>query len=250
MKRFTLAAGLLVVILPLAVVYGQVNIQNIPGIGSFSLRGSDSIKVKKPDPARIVDMIRGVQDVSLDAKENKLYPRRAVLVDSLGVYRVTEAYDILVKLLRSEPNFHVRIASAAALGKLGDMQAVPVLLKACDDESVQIRLTSAFSLIRLGMANDKKVFTTLRAIAMGDGKETWKTEDKIDKSNPVAVKIDSLLQKQVVQRMRYRAAEYLGIVNPSMSKPVLETLKADPDTAVSAAADKLLKSPKYNRIKK
>ena len=45
-------------------------------------------------------------------------------------------------------------------------------------------------------------------------------------------------------------AEYLGIVNPSMSKPVLETLKADPDTAVSAAADKLLKSPKYNRIKK
>jgi hypothetical protein len=258
MKISTLAAGLFVVILPLAGVYGQGNVQKIPGIGNFGVRGSDSVKVKKPDPARIAEMIRDVQDVSLDVKENKLYPRRAHLVDSLGTYRITEAFDVLVKLLWSEPNFHVRVASASALGKLGDNRAVPVLLKACDDESVQIRLFSAHSLILLGMYNDKKVFTTLQAIAMGDGKDEWKTKieptinkgSSIDINSPVMKKLDEEVHKRTVSYIRKNALTYLNMLNPISVKPVLETLKADPDTAVSAAADKILKSPKYSRIKK
>jgi len=265
MKVSILTAGILVVMLPLSAVHSQGNVQEIPGVAKFGIRGSDSVKVKKPDPARIAEMIRDVQDVSLDAKEKKLYPTRAVLVDSLGTYRITEAYDVLVKLLRGEPNFHVRVASAMALGKLGDKRAILELLKACDDEAVQIRLFSAHSLILLGMYNNKKVFTTLQAIAMGDGKETWKTNtgtykyDPVTKTrtkienpvkSPAMAKQDSISHKIVVSMLRTKALTYLNLLNPVHTKPVIETLKTDADTTVSKSAAQLLKNPKYSRIKK
>lgn len=46
--------------------------------------------------------------------------------------------------------FYVRQAAAAALGELGDPQAVPVLVEALEDEYMHVRQAAAYALMRVG----------------------------------------------------------------------------------------------------
>ncbi|MBI5508919.1 MAG: HEAT repeat domain-containing protein [Deltaproteobacteria bacterium] len=100
--------------------------------------------------------------------------------------------DVLVRQLREDPSFKVRLSAALGLGRLADRRAIPALLAALDDQTPSVRAVALGALAKL---IDRSVAADLRARAIA-------TVERLARDDP-----DPTAQKAAV-----RALEPLAFV--------------------------------------
>lgn len=167
---------------------------------------------------------------------DEILPVRSMAVFALGIKQTQECYDILVNLLKSDPDYGIRADAAGALGYLQDIRALEPLVRSFyEDTEWLVRFSAAVSLgnlqdirakqVLLQALNAPEVILQQAAIAaLGE----IKAIDAIDEMLEFAQSEDWLL--------RQRLAEALGNFNNQKSISALKFLEKDNDSQVSQAA--------------
>jgi HEAT repeat protein len=110
-----------------------------------------------PDEAIRLDVVKAVSEVGAPAYEllktsmsDGSHKVRTAAAVGLGKTRKIEAQALLVDTLRKDPDNGVRMASAEALGDLGDASVREILHEALSDKYLIVKIGAATSLARLG----------------------------------------------------------------------------------------------------
>ncbi|RFP61679.1 MAG: HEAT repeat domain-containing protein [Limnothrix sp. CACIAM 69d] len=149
------------------------------------------------DPDRSLELLRGLlSDPEPDVQ--------AAAADCLGGLKLTAAYEDLVTLYQSSGEWLVRFSILSALGELGDLRAVDVLLSALASDNELERLGAIGALGEL--ADDRALPHLLPFMDSSD----W--------------------------QVRHRLALTLGQFNTPEARAALETLSQDSIAQVSEAA--------------
>ncbi|MEM7554151.1 MAG: HEAT repeat domain-containing protein [Cyanobacteria bacterium P01_A01_bin.84] len=161
---------------------------------------------------------------------------RAMAVFALGLKPTEESYDLIIKILESEPDYNVRADAAGALGYLGDIRAFESLSRIFyEDTSWLVRFSAAVSLgnlqdirareILIEALNSEEIVMQQAAIAaLGEIKAIDAVEDILRFAQS-----DDWLVRQ-------RLAEALGNLPTPKSISALKYLEKDahPNVAESA----------------
>src|ERR687886_482239 len=86
---------------------------------------------------------------------------QAAAADALGALKLTEAYEDIQQLYHQTSEWLVQFSIIAALGELGDVRAVPLLIPFASDSDWQIRFRVAQALSRLGGVDAHSTLETL-----------------------------------------------------------------------------------------
>lgn len=149
------------------------------------------------DPDRSLELLRGLlSDPEPDVQ--------AAAADCLGGLKLTAAYEDLVALYQSSGEWLVRFSILSALGELGDLRAVDVLLSALASDNELERLAAIGALGEL--ADDRALPHLLPFMDSSD----W--------------------------QVRHRLALTLGQFDAPQARAALETLSQDAIAQVSEAA--------------
>ncbi|MEM7725024.1 MAG: HEAT repeat domain-containing protein [Cyanobacteria bacterium P01_A01_bin.45] len=161
---------------------------------------------------------------------------RAMAVFALGLKPTGESYDLLVRILESEPDYSVRADAAGALGYLGDIRAFESLSRTFyEDTNWLVRFSAAVSLgnlqdirareILIEALNSKEIVMQQAAIAaLGEIKAIDAVEDILRFAQS-----DDWLVRQ-------RLAEALGNLPSPKSLSALKYLEKDAHPNVSESA--------------
>ncbi|MDC0831949.1 phycocyanin alpha phycocyanobilin lyase [Leptolyngbya valderiana BDU 20041] len=163
-------------------------------------------------------------------------PLRSMAIFALGIKQTDECYDILIDLLRHDPDYGIRADAAGALGYLEDPRAFEPLVRAFLEETDWlVRFSAAVSLgnlknpeaysVLVRALNSQEVVLQQAAIAaLGEIGATQAVEDILR----FARSEDWLV--------RQRLAEALGHLDHPKSRPALAYLQKDSHPQVSQAA--------------
>ena len=161
---------------------------------------------------------------------------RSMAIFALGMKKTDETLDILLDLLRNEPDYGVRADAAGALGYLEDIRALEPLTRAFyDDADWLVRFSAAVS---LGNLKDPRAKNTL--IQALDSKEVVIQQAAITALGEIGAMdaVDKILNFITSEDwlVRQRLAEALGNLDCEKSRSALRYLAKDPHSNVSEAA--------------
>lgn len=161
---------------------------------------------------------------------------RSMAIFSLGIKQTDECYDILVDLLRRDPDYGIRADAAGALGYLGDPRAFEPLVRAFLEETDWlVRFSAAVS---LGNLKNPEAFDVLiQALYSG---EVMLEQAAIAALGEIRAldALDDILRfaRSEDWLVRQRLAEALSNLPAKKSVAALEYLQKDSHPQVSQAA--------------
>ncbi|MGC9503790.1 HEAT repeat domain-containing protein [Baaleninema sp.] len=187
------------------------------------------VSLRNVPPSEAVPLIKKVLN-------DEHMPLRSMAIFALGIKPTDECYDILIDLLRHDPDYGIRADAAGALGYLEDPRAFEPLVRAFLEETDWlVRFSAAVSLgnlknpeaysVLVRALNSQEVVLQQAAIAaLGEIGATEAVEDILR----FARSEDWLV--------RQRLADALGHLDHPKSRPALEYLQKDSHPQVSQAA--------------
>ncbi len=143
---------------------------------------------------------------------------RPYAIEALGRIESSGSIDKISKYLGSEARVepHVRVKSAEALGKIGSVDGLSILLEALEDDSSQVRSTAVKSIGQILKKNNENLGNS-----------------EIDE-NEIIEKLDRILKNEK-ESIRVSAAKTLKQMNEGKAKEVLEKYKDDPNELVATS---------------
>jgi len=191
MKKITILLSLIVFI-GLTIIISLFSIENESCYAQ--------VKKQKLDKKRIEWELSVIKDLT-----NPERPQWAL--DLAVQYDLSESIDMVIAvytdLLLNDPYYTVRKSAAEGLGHIGDKRAAPALKNAIEDSLVEVRIEAAGALVKLGISNDDKIFSTLEYFV--------------------------------------RAMTCIADINLPKTKSLLEDMTKDPNEIIRKWAEKLLK---------
>jgi HEAT repeat protein len=184
----------------------------------------------RPIPAEeAVPLIKKVLD-------DEILQIRSMAVFALGIKATAECFDILVKLLETDPDYGIRADAAGALGYLEDERAFEPLVRAFyEDTEWLVRFSAAVS---LGNLKDPRAQSVLL--------QALKSEEVVIHQAAIAAlgeigavgAVDDILEfaSSPDWLVRQRLAEALGHLPTPKSRSALEFLSKDAHPQVATAA--------------
>lgn len=162
---------------------------------------------------------------------------RSMAVFALGIKPTDECYDILVHILRTDPDYGIRADAAGALGYLEDGRALEPLMRAFyEDTDWLVRFSAA---VALGNLKDMRARDAL--IKALDSEEVVLQQAAIAALGEIqdVSAVDEVLRfaQSDDWLVRQRLAEALGNMPTEKSRSALRFMAKDAHTQVAAAAE-------------
>jgi HEAT repeat protein len=166
---------------------------------------------------------------------------RSMAIFALGIKQTAECYEILVRILQTDPDYGIRADAAGALGYLGDARAFEALARAFyEDTDWLVRFSAA---VALGNIKDPRAHEIL--IQALDSKEMVLQEAAISALGEIGdlEAVDSILRfaQSDDWLVRQRLAEALSNLPTPKSISALKYLEKDSHPNVAEAARICLK---------
>ncbi|USR93073.1 HEAT repeat domain-containing protein [Phormidium yuhuli AB48] len=161
---------------------------------------------------------------------------RSMAIFSLGIKKTDECYELLVNLLRHDPDYGIRADAAGALGYLGDPRAFEPLSRAFLEETDWlVRFSAAVSLGNL--KNPQAYEILIQALYSGEVMLQQAAIAALGEIEAVEA-LDDILNfaNSPDWLVRQRLAEALGHLNHPKSLAALAYLSKDSHPQVQAAA--------------
>lgn len=161
---------------------------------------------------------------------------RSMAVFAMGIKPDEETFDILVKLLETDPDYGIRADAAGALGYLEDPRAFEPLSRAFyEDTDWLVRFSTAVS---LGNLKDPRAHDILKAALKSEEVVIQQAAiSAIGEVGDVEAIEDILAFAQAEDWLvRQRLAEALGNLPSPKTEPALRFLEKDPHYQVAEAA--------------
>jgi HEAT repeat protein len=170
------------------------------------------------------------------ALDDKNLQIRSMAVFALGIKPDGESFDILINLLKSDPDYGIRADAAGALGYLEDPRAFETLVRAFyEDTDWLVRFSAAVS---LGNLKDPRAHDVLMQALQSD--ETVMQQAAIAAVGEIGdlEAVDEILKFAQSEDwlVRQRLAESLGNLPSPKTEPALRYLEKDAHFQVSEAA--------------
>lgn len=161
---------------------------------------------------------------------------RSMAIFSLGIKRTDECYELLVNLLRHDPDYGIRADAAGALGYLGDPRAFEPLSRAFLEETDWlVRFSAAVSLGNL--KNPEAYDILLQALHSGEVMLQQAAIAALGEIQAIEALEDLLgFANSPDWLVRQRLAEALGHLNHPQSLAALTYLEKDSHPQVAEAA--------------
>ena len=170
------------------------------------------------------------------ALDDKNLQIRSMAVFALGIKPDEKAFDILINLLRSDPDYGIRADAAGALGYLEDPRAFETLVRAFyEDTDWLVRFSAAVS---LGNLKDPRAHDVLMQALQS--KEAVMQQAAIAAVGEIGdlAAVDEILKFAQSEDwlVRQRLAEALGNLPTPKTEPALRYMEKDAHFQVSEAA--------------
>ncbi|MGG6238774.1 HEAT repeat domain-containing protein [Nodosilinea sp. AN01ver1] len=170
------------------------------------------------------------------ALDDKNLQIRSMAVFALGIKPDEEAFDILVNLLTTDPDYGIRADAAGALGYLEDQRAFGPLVRAFyEDSDWLVRFSAAVS---LGNLKDPRAHDVLMEALQSD--ETVMQQAAIAAVGEIGdlEAVDEILKFAQSEDwlVRQRLAEALGHLPTPKTEPALRFLEKDSQYQVAESA--------------
>ena len=88
------------------------------------------------------DLLNGLKDESIET--------RIAAIQALGMIQYSPAVNSISKLIKTADSESERLSATISLGMIGDVSAVPFLIKLLEDEQANIRWDAAIALAKMG----------------------------------------------------------------------------------------------------
>ncbi|KPK96112.1 hypothetical protein AMJ80_01865 [bacterium SM23_31] len=227
MKKITILLSLIVFI-GLTIIISLFSIENESCYAQ--------VKKQKLDKKRIEWELSVIKDLT-----NPERPQWAL--DLAVQYDLSESIDMVIAvytdLLLNDPYYTVRKSAAEGLGHIGDKRAAPALKNAIEDSLVEVRIEAAGALVKLGISNDDKIFSTLEYFVRGKNIDTWNV--RISFLENMTEEEREIYKNNHVQSIRKKAMTCIADINLPKTKSLLEDMTKDPNEIIRKWAEKLLK---------
>jgi HEAT repeat protein len=237
---------------------------------AYSVRGNDPDQQRDPDqPAAESPGAYGVRNEAIAAvveivrrNPQAIEPLMAALGDQRDSVRMNAAKALgrignvravpgLIDLLRRDRDDYVRMAAAEALGLIGDPRAVPALIERVNQEGGDLtsQRSIAVAAEALGRLGDRRAVPALRDALM-DRSEIIRMAAVTSLGilgDPAAVPaLNAILQRDPFPALRAAAALALGRVGGSEAEAALSRI-SDDNPSVGVAAERALRGLRARR---
>ncbi|MCD4812907.1 HEAT repeat domain-containing protein [bacterium] len=166
----------------------------------------------------------------------------AETIMQLGFARSMKSVSLLCNMLTTYHGAEIRIASAKALGSIGDLKAIPVLIEALAHEDYLTRVAAAGALVKLGKSDE--AFAVLAEVAQKQNVEKWKI-DVEDRVEQYSGKIKEQKREEYASSFRNaslprKAITHLGKIGSEQALDAVEPALYDVDEFVRLRAGGVL----------
>ncbi|MBI1976160.1 MAG: HEAT repeat domain-containing protein [Candidatus Omnitrophica bacterium] len=195
--------------------------------------------LKKFKEAAIPELLKGLR------YENMLVRSRAA--DLLGEMKAVAAVDSLIQLVQGDKESSVRSAAVNALGAIGDVRVLPVLVTAFGDSDSSVRSEARETIkgfreaavpeLLKGLQSEKPLVRQWSAMALGDMKVASAVEPLIQ-----------LVQLDKESDVRRSAVAALGAIGDIRTLPVLVSALGDSDFSVRSDVRDAVRSFKETAV--
>jgi HEAT repeat protein len=157
-----------------------------------------------------------------------VFPRENVrigAIEALGDIKSPRSVEPLLQTLANDKSNEVRWVAALALGEIGDIRAIPALVRALSEEDRYVRYGSAKALEQIGWSAETDQESAYYYIALQD----WDAVKKM--GNAATGPLIDMLKEQH-PNIRTQIVEILGSIGSIEAKRSCERVLRDPDADV------------------